>query len=46
MAELFFIIIIIHIIHYIGFKCGLSTYEGICLVYDKNFLTFNIFTIL
>ena len=36
----------IHIIYYIGFKCGPSTHEGIWLVHDKNFLMFNIFTIL
>ena len=42
MDELFFI----YIIHYIGFECGPSTHEGIYLIYDKNFLTFNIFTIL
>ena len=39
-------IFFIHVIHYIGFKCGSSTYEGIYLVYGKNFLIFNIFTIL
>ena len=43
MDEPFFFI---HIIRYIGFKCGPSTHEGICLIHDKNFLTFNIFTIL
>ena len=42
MDELFFI----YIIHYIGFKCGPSTHEGIWLDHDKNFLMFNIFTIL
>ena len=42
MDELFFI----YIIHYIGFKCGPSTHEGIWLIHDKNFLMFNIFTIL